>query len=331
MSNELENIYNLFVFLEGDDAKELGVVCHQYAGGDSEKTTYLQLHMKTDLGNAQKFSLPYEELRIWLNLDSDQSFSFKMLSYFIRIGHVLRLFESVFKEINAPKQPLTCITLVQDGVPRVDAVSDLDPTVSGGELLIEEFGGQIRKYDYLGKYAIAGQLDLNALLEDDFLQAIKLLYEAKCYVSAMKLILSFIDTLSYLEYGDERGVFKKWISTYADLEPIGVSASQIWELRCGLLHMTNYFSRGVLKGNEKPLCFYSDPDNQTVFQKGDDSVAMFSFEGFYDSIIQAIGNWSTPYSGNLEKQLKFIARYDQVLSEGRIASLYTGVTGEIGR
>lgn len=54
-------------------------------------------------------------------------------------------------------------------------------------------------------------------------------------------------------------------------------------------------------------------------------MAMFSFEGLHDAVMQAVGEWAAEYSGNLERQIQFIERYDLILSEGRIGTLHSKV------
>ena len=55
--------------------------------------------------------------------------------------------------------------------------------------------------DYLRRYTANGQFDLPRLINDDFFVPIKLLFNNKHYVSSAKLLLIFVDTISFLESG----------------------------------------------------------------------------------------------------------------------------------
>jgi hypothetical protein len=317
-----EPIYNLFIFLEGDAVSCFGAVSHLLEGRDSKKKAFLQRAVTEDVGKAKIYPIPHVRIREKLCLGSHQKVDHQMLVYLMRTGQELSLFEEVLRDMSAPLHPLFCITMVQDGEVRIDYRQAVEPAGADGEIFSSDFGGQIRKFDYLGKYTSSRGLDLDALFEDDFLCAIRILFENKLYVSAMKLLLSFIDTLAFLEYGNVLGNFSDWLEAYADLTPVGITAAQVWALRCGLLHMTNSYSHSVLKGNEPPLCFYGNAPDREIKWNHDDSIAMFSFEGLYDAVVGAVGAWATHYSGNLERQFRFVERYDLILSEGRLARLF---------
>lgn len=66
-----------------------------------------------------------------------------------------------------------------------------------------------------------------------FASSLKLTFNAGLYVSALKLLVSCIDSLAYIEYGDDRNStpFIKWLDTYADLTPLGITSTELWELR----------------------------------------------------------------------------------------------------
>ena len=104
--------------------------------------------------------------------------------------------------------------------------------------------------DYLTKYSTEDGFDLPRLLNDDFFVAIRLLFNNRCYVSAANLLMSFIDSIAFVEYGDCTGGsnFCRWLESYVDLQSIGITAEEIWEHRNSLVHMTNLDSRKVLSG-----------------------------------------------------------------------------------
>jgi hypothetical protein len=179
----------------------------------------------------------------------------------------------------------------------------------------------MKRTDWLAAYITPLGSYVHDLLHDDFTEAIKLLYEHKHYVSAIKLLVSFIDTVAFLDFGDVAGNYQMWLSKYAELTPVGAMPSELWEFRNSILHMTNPLSRKVLSGSVLPLVFYIDPATKNVRIDQDSGMKMFSFEALYEAIIEAVDVWTKSYSKNLPKQLEFIQRYDTILSEGRIAKL----------
>jgi hypothetical protein len=140
-------------------------------------------------------------------------------------------------------------------------------------------------------------------------------------VSAAKLLVSFVDTVAYLEFGDVQGNYEKWLSAYAPLVSVGITASELWEFRNSLLHMTNPLSRKVLAGSVVSLNFCINAKLKKVRFDQAANTKLFSFEILYETIIQALDSWTKTYSGNLAKQLELIERYDTILSEARIARL----------
>ena len=108
--------------------------------------------------------------------------------------------------------------------------------------------------DYVPKYLTDDGFDLPRLLDDDFFHSIRLLFNHRYYVSAAKLLMTFIDTVGFVEFGDTgENTFVKWLDVYADLTPVGVTAEELWEHRNSLLHMTSPDSRRVLAGRVKRL------------------------------------------------------------------------------
>ncbi len=103
--------------------------------------------------------------------------------------------------------------------------------------------------DPLQGYIVDGKLDLIRLVNDDFCLAIKQTYNARHYTSALKLLLSFIDTISFIWSSESNAAtFKRWVVQYVDLRSVGISPDQLWEHRNALLHLTSYESRKVRSG-----------------------------------------------------------------------------------
>jgi hypothetical protein len=312
-----ETAVNLFLYVESEVIKGLGAVAHDVDGGDTEIAAILRSRVGIDASRAARYPLPVESIKSWLGIDAGQGLPFAMWSYLARMGKALQFFDGPLQDLKAPERPLVCITPIVDGQPRIDLHTHVDPPTCP-VMLSEAFDGTVRLTDYLAAYLTPAGLNVHDLLGHDFTDAIKLLYEHKHYVSAMKLIVSFVDTVAYLDLGDVPGNYETWLSKHAALALVGVTPSELWEFRNAILHMTNPFSRKVLSAKVLPLCFYIAPTSRGVRISRDSGTKMFSFEALYEAIIEAVGTWSKSYAGNLYKQLEFIQRYDTILSEGRV-------------
>ncbi len=85
--------------------------------------------------------------------------------------------------------------------------------------------------DWLIKYTKDDKFHFDQLINDDYFVAIKLLFNARHLASACKLLVSCIDTLAFIEFGDERNNFASWLDDYVDLAPVGVTSTELWEFR----------------------------------------------------------------------------------------------------
>ena len=111
--------------------------------------------------------------------------------------------------------------------------------------------------DYFGKYFNDKGFDFSNLLNDDFFQPVRILFNAKHYVSATKLLVIAIDSVSFIEYGEIKvNTFIKWLNVYSNIDELGITAEELWEHRNSLLHMSNLRSRKVAQGKVRALVSY---------------------------------------------------------------------------
>ena len=144
-----EEIYNLFVFMEGNDIKNLGVTVHEFDGTDDQKVAFLQSRVDKDHSSAKRYAPKY-----FLSVDQYEAR--------LRLGRHLEIFEDIFKERNAPNQPLCVVTAIQDGIPKISASLEHGPTTLSNlkGTPLEKPGPMI---DYLEKYMKDGTFDLGNL------------------------------------------------------------------------------------------------------------------------------------------------------------------------
>ncbi|MCK4817524.1 hypothetical protein KA005_17280 [bacterium] len=171
--------------------------------------------------------------------------------------------------------------------------------------------------DYLQEYMTPHGFDLPRLIHNDYFNAIKLLFNQGHYVSCMKLLVSFIDTIAYLEHGDVKGNFVMWLDSYSNLDKVGITSSQLWELRNSILHMSNLDSRKVSSGKEKKISFcvakegYTSPENQ--------GIKYFNLKDLIGVITDALSKWIGTFNENPDKFVVFVEKYDTVISDDRHA------------
>lgn len=308
-----ERVFNLFYFARADIIEELGAVVHEADGTDEEKAMFLQSLVDTDYKTCRRFPVPQKVspsgARVPLSVQSYNAL--------LRLGRDLELFEEIFDDLGAGATPLYCVTGIIDGKPKIDVVVQSQPGFYFLKHLEppETFGRFMN--DYLEDYLTPAGLDLPALINDDYFTAIRLCFNHRQYVSCMKLIASFIDTMAFLEYGDTKDSFVRWLDAFADLQRLGISARQLWEFRNSILHMSNLDSRKVLAGKEKRISFCVGPKGSV--SEGDSETQYFNLTDSIEVLWEALSKWFQSLNDNREKFPKFIERYDRVVSDARLA------------
>lgn len=171
--------------------------------------------------------------------------------------------------------------------------------------------------DYFGRYFTRDSFDFGALLDADFFQPVRVLFQAKHYVSATKLLLVAIDSLSHVEYGDVPGGFARWLNAYADLPKLGVTADELWEHRNSLLHMSNLDSRKVQAGKVRRLMIYVGKLPNGV-KLDDASIGYLSLRALIFEFAAACAKWVETYNDDRSKITSFVERYDLIASDARM-------------
>lgn len=173
--------------------------------------------------------------------------------------------------------------------------------------------------DYLDIYLTDRGLDFPALLNDDYFEAIHLLWNNEKYISCLKLVFSMIDTVGFVEYGHRDNCFSLWLDEYCDLQSIGLTSAELWELRNSLIHMTNLESRKVRSGRTSqllPRITHPDRELPEFF----DGMKVFHVSRFVKLVLPGgLEKWLASYNHNRTKFYKFIHRYDTIVSEARLS------------
>ena len=229
------------------------------------------------------------------------------------------IFEYIFQETNAPTNPLFILTPIVNDDIKIDKQVE-NKTITKGPFL-SGINEEHPKY-YLSEYISDGFIDLNRLILDDFISATQLAFNNRKYVSCLKLFMSAIDSFAFLEYGEIAGtnIFQKWLDTFCDLSRMKILSAEFWEFRNSLLHMTNPYSRKVLKNKIQPLQFYVSQNDRPELQS-DFNFKYFNLVTFVNVITEGIGNWTQSFNVDRNKFETFIDRYDLILSDIRYTKI----------
>ena len=171
--------------------------------------------------------------------------------------------------------------------------------------------------DYFGRFFTRDGFDFGGLLDADFFEPVRILFQAKHFVSATKLLMVAIDSLSHIEYGDTQGGFIRWLNVYAELSKLGITSDELWEHRNSLLHMSNLDSRKVQSGKVRRLMIYVG-DLPSEVALGDASTGYFSLQGLIFEFAAACGRWVETYNNDRSKIDVFVRRYDLIASDARM-------------
>ena len=296
-----ETVYNLFAYTSKELIHEIGGVSHETSGNDEEKRHFLQENVEVDHPRALRRHLPTP-----VSVDRYIAMT--------RLGRQLELFNAVLSDLGAPRDILYCATLIDEGLPRIDVAVGTG-NLRAMDLLPPNYPVVGDVPDWLTMYSSGRGLDIGQLIRDDYFSATVVLFQSGHYVSCVKLLVSFVDTVAFLTFGDDPGVFTKWLNQYADLSKIRVTADELWEMRNSILHMTSLDSRKVLGGKVRRVGFCVAPRGHC--SPPEPHMEYFNLLDLVDTIAQAVEKWALEFNSDGEKLITFVMRYDRLLSDHR--------------
>jgi len=176
--------------------------------------------------------------------------------------------------------------------------------------------------DYFGTFFTKDGFDFTELLNADFFQPMRILFQHKHYVSSAKLLVIAIDSVSFVEYGDikNENTFIKWLDTYVQLNSIGITAEELWEHRNSLLHMSNLDSRKVASGKVRRLIAHVG-ELPSDFEPDEMNTGYYNLQKLIIAFGEACGDWCHTYGKNREKIDSFVERYDSIVSDARMLNI----------
>ena len=283
-------LVNIFVYGDEAHVHAVGWRVYQKAGSDEELTSFLQSRVEHDHRGA-----PREDLAKpipWRDFEA--------------MDRLNPLAGALAAKGIVGENPVYCVTHIVNDEVRDDETRD----VSRGDTVP----------DYLQVYSTDTAFDFPQLVQDDYFDAIHLLWNNEKYVSCLKLVFSAIDTFGYVEYGpDSNECFARWLDDYCNLGKVGVTSDELWQLRNSLIHMTNLDSRKVRSGKtHRLLPRFTHPDRDVPPLV--DGMKVLHVARFVIAVLpKGIENWLRSYNRDRGKFAEFVERYDTIVSEARFA------------
>lgn len=303
-----EPVYNVYTYFEAGELQAVGIKQYYRQGSDEKKLAFLRERATLDFLSAKRVPLAVPMKREEYHARE-------------RMGETVFMFEPLFAAVGAGYEPLFCVTPIVDGVPTIHVSVPLGPLDMSK--LPDGVAGPGKMEDYLFKYVNeeAGTFDMPALIHDDYFKAIRLLFNNQHFISCLKLLMSFLDTIAYVEFGDrpprETPVFIDWLRTFTDPNQAGATPEELWEFRNSLLHMSNLESRKVAAGKVARLTPYVGAQDHPP--STDPLVKYINVYRLIEAVAAAIQRWILSYNEHPEKMRTFVQRYDRVVSDDRQA------------
>jgi len=289
------------MFYKDDICHEIGVVNHKLVANDDKKIKYLKDNVDKDLKKCKRITLSFP-----ITKDEENATH--------RVNQRSKAVLESFRKFGISEDALVVIT------PVVNNEIFFDCNVEYGLNLLEEVQRQMgiegNQIDWLTHYTTDKGIDIPRLINDDYFAAIRLTFQHGMYLSSMKLLVSCIDSIAYIEFGSHNS-FTEWLNQYANLEKLGVTAEELWELRNSILHMSNLHSKKIIQGKIRRISFFV-AENKASFFHETENIYYFSFKALIDVYAQALQIWINSYNETPDKFLTFITRYDKTVSDNRL-------------
>ncbi len=285
-----ERVVNVFVYGNSTHVNAIGWRVYEKTGSYDDLTAFLRKSAIHDHRIAARQSL--QDPLLWQEFEV--------------MNRLNPFFYSLIQAGVSGENDIHCVTHIVNGEMRVDDIRDAESPEAVP--------------DYLTGYLSEQGFDFPRLLNDDYFEAIHLLWNNRKYISCMKLVFSLIDTLAFVEYGpNERNCFTKWLNNYCEFRSLNVTSDELWELRNSLIHMTNLESRKVHSGKtHRLLPRIAHPDHD--LSQFVDDMKVFHVARFVVTLLpQGIERWLDSYNQDRKKFGEFVERYDTIVSEARLA------------
>lgn len=144
------------------------------------------------------------------------------------------------------------------------------------------------------------------------IDAIKQLVVANCYMQALVVLYSAIDTLAWvsLETGDvTRSAFCQWIDTYIDPEKlISCTAQDLYAARCAIVHSSTTKSKLSRDGKARELWYVTSSLSADRLQECARSVGLKAHVIPFTLLVAAFADGAMNFSEALTQNAEFESR-----------------------
>ncbi len=311
-----ERIFNLFYYANMEIIGSVGYVEHLLGGTDEMKIAFLKLAVNEDFKAAVKMELP-DNFQIKIDGVVRKGIDFPSYRNLSSMGHDTLIFDNIYRTLDIPNNALVVITPVKNGEVLIEGNDQIKPAQTPQP----KFVHVDKQTDWVTTYIDKDGFHFDQMMNDDFIAAVRILFNARHYVSAMKLLMIAVDTIAFLECGDVPRNFHTWLDTYVDLAKLDITSTELWEFRNSILHMTNLDSRKVKNSEVKRLMFYIAAPG-TQYAKETEEGKYFEFMEMLKTIAEGISMWAKSYDTYKEKFDSFVERYDRVISDKRMTNTY---------
>ncbi|MEJ7677406.1 MAG: hypothetical protein WKG06_05945 [Segetibacter sp.] len=311
----MEKIINIFPVFEGQILTCIGFRVHEVDGTDEQKIEFLKSRIELDV-KEMAMTILFNDFTIKLpNGTTIPGITLERYNGLLYNGTDGILYEGIFQAFDFPTNPLQISTPIVDGEIKYNKslYFDTQPKAPFTPKIHEE----LPKH-YLDDFITDKGFDLVRLIDEDFFGAIRLTYNNGHFVSCLKLLLSAIDSIAFLEFGDiqHKNIFRDWLIIYCDFSRLHINDAELWEYRNSLLHMTNAHSRKVAQEIVKKVKFYvSGEDKPDIIS--DVQSNYFNIKTLVDVISGGISKWADSFNNDKDKIPAFLERYDLVISDSR--------------
>ncbi|WP_062749570.1 hypothetical protein [Erwinia persicina] len=300
----MHKILNLYYFATDDLITHVAYKIYERSGSEEELCNFLLSKVGNDLPYVTYAGIP-DILK-----DKENGISINKVNAMMRTDTLTYIFSEALSDFDIDEFYLHLITPIKNGKVIDDNRLNFEPL---RQHHIDKFSGYefLTTNDYLTDYYDGNKFDMAKLLNDDHFTPIHYLFNNKHYLSCVKLLFSFIDTIAWVDIGEHHN-FTKWIALYADISPLEVTGEELWELRNSLIHMSNLDSQKVKQGKVRRISFAIH--NRNAFKTstiGD--TTYFNLIDFLYIIEDAMRKWVDTYNQDELKIITFVERYDKIV------------------
>jgi hypothetical protein len=156
--------------------------------------------------------------------------------------------------------------------------------------------------------------DITQWYEDAFFRGIRITFNERCFTSSIKLLVSAIDAMAFVAYGDTSGKhFIQWCNQFMNLSNVGITAEELWEHRNALLHMTTLESRKVKKGLVRRILPIVGPKELSPGAHSESGDKIYPFYTLVTEFAQGLSRYTEAVNADETLRESFCANWPKLI------------------